>query len=247
MPRKKQNERGTNKQEIINIETKSSTFQEKQRQSKTDQISTVWRKEQKKQELKVHTELHPQHRTGFNEDKGTDPWLTTWRIITVILGTSCIILVTKVGFLIPNLFSRGEKRSRELSLLDSLCLKNNDSFCDLCSHDWIAFGNNFYLFFRGTKTWAESKSACEELNSYLLDIDSRAELENLLLFEINGWILFKTDAINRSLRKNYIKIHQTLFNDSEKKNHSCHYLSGNQFSAGDCSSKKAYTCEFNLQ
>lgn len=71
MPRKKQNERGTNKQEIINIETKSSTFQEKQRQSKTDQISTVWRKEQKKQELKVHTELHPQHRTGFNEDKGT--------------------------------------------------------------------------------------------------------------------------------------------------------------------------------
>eukprot|EP00073_Rattus_norvegicus_P036140 XP_008761549.1 PREDICTED: killer cell lectin-like receptor family I member 2 isoform X1 [Rattus norvegicus] len=224
MPRKKQNERGTNKQEIINIETKSSTFQEKQRQSKTDQISTVWRKEQKKQELKVHTELHPQHRTGFNEDKGTDPWLTTWRIITVILGTSCIILVTKVGFLIPNY-----------------------SFCDLCSHDWIAFGNNFYLFFRGTKTWAESKSACEELNSYLLDIDSRAELENLLLFEINGWILFKTDAINRSLRKNYIKIHQTLFNDSEKKNHSCHYLSGNQFSAGDCSSKKAYTCEFNLQ
>lgn len=247
MPRKKQNERGTNKQEIINIETKSSTFQEEQRPSKTDQISTVWRKEQKKQELKVHTELQPQHRTGFNEDKGTDPWLTTWRMITVILGTSCIILVTKVGFLIPNLFSRGEKQSREPSLLDSPYLKNNGSSCDHCSHDWIAFGNNFYLFFHGTKTWAESKSACEKLNSHLLDIDSGAELENLLLFEINGWILVKMDGTNRSsLWKNDIKIQNILFNDSEKKIYSCHYLRGSQFVADDCSSKKPYTCEFNI-
>ncbi|XP_028617143.1 killer cell lectin-like receptor subfamily I member 2 isoform X2 [Grammomys surdaster] len=173
MHKKRQNEPGTIKQEIINIGTESFTFQEKQRPLKTDQRSTVWKEEQKKQELKV---LRAQLRTGFNTDKGTDPWLTTWQMITVILGISCIILVTKVGLLIPSLFSRGENQSREISLLNPLRCNNDDSSCDLCSCDWIAFGNHFYHIFHGTKTWAESQSACEELNSHLVIIDSEEEL-----------------------------------------------------------------------
>ncbi|XP_021047324.1 killer cell lectin-like receptor subfamily I member 2 [Mus pahari] len=225
MHKKKQNEHGTSKQEIINIGTESSIFQEKQRPAKTDQRSTMWREEQKKQELKVHRTLHPQLRTGIDVGKGTDPWLTTWRMITVILATSCIILVTKVGFLIPSLFSRGEKQSRKFSLLDALCFKKDDWSCDLCSSDWIAFGNNFYRVFCETKTWAESQSACEELNSHLVIIDSKAELENLLLFEMDGWILHKMDGTNRScLWGNDIKIQNTLINDSEKKNYICNYL-----------------------
>lgn len=46
----------------------------------------------------------------------------------------------------------------------------------LCSLDWIAFGNNFYHSFREIKTWADSQSSCEELNSHLVEIDSKAEL-----------------------------------------------------------------------
>ncbi|XP_076796775.1 killer cell lectin-like receptor subfamily I member 2 isoform X1 [Arvicanthis niloticus] len=234
MHKKKQNERGTNKQEIINIGTQSFTFQEKQRPLKTNQRSTVWREEQKKQELKVHRALHPQLRTGFDAGKGTDPWLATWQMITVILGASCIILVTKVGLLIPSLYSRGENQSREISFLDPLCCNNDDCFCDLCSRDWIALGNNFYQVFRGMKTWAESQSACEELNSHLVIIDSKEELEILLLFEIHGWILLKLNGTNRIY-------------DSEKKNNSCHYLRGNQFIPDDCSARKPYTCEFNTR
>jgi hypothetical protein len=52
-----------------------------------------------------------------------------------------------------------------------------DSSCDFCSSDWIAFGNNFYCVFReNSKTWVESQSACEELNSHLVIIDSKAEV-----------------------------------------------------------------------
>lgn len=168
-------------------------------------------------------------------------------MITVILATLCIILVTKVGFLIPSLFSKGEKQSRKFSLLDPLCDRNDDS-CDFCSSDWIAFGNNFYCVFReNTKTWAESQSACEELNSHLVIIDSKAEVEILLLFEMNGWILHRMDGTNRSwLWRNDIKIRNTLMNDSEKKNHSCHYLRGNIFMPDECSAKKSYICEFNI-
>lgn len=225
MHKKKHIKHGTNKQEIINIGTKSPTFQEKQRPSKTDQRSTVWREEQKKQELKVHRIFHPQPRTGFDVGKGIDPWLTTWQMITVILATLCIILVTKVGFLIPSYSS-----------------------CDFCSSDWIAFGNNFYCVFReNSKTWVESQSACEELNSHLVIIDSKAEVENLLLFEMDGWILHRMDGTNSSrLWGNDIKIRNTLMNDSEKKNHSCHYLRGNIFMPDECSAKKTYICEFNI-
>ncbi|XP_052030990.1 killer cell lectin-like receptor subfamily I member 2 [Apodemus sylvaticus] len=247
MHKKKQIEQGMNKQEIINIGTKSTTFQEKQRPSKTDQRSTVWREEQKKKELKTHRALHLPLRTGFNAGKGTDPWWKTWRMITVILTISFFILLIKVGFLIPSLFSRGEQQSRKITPLDPLCCKSDDSSCDHCSCDWIGFGNNLYHGFRGSKTWAESKSACEELNSHLVIIDSKAELENLLLFEMDGWILLKINGTNRSwLWEKGINIQNTLINDSEKKNHNCHYLHGNLFIDGNCSYKKSYTCEFNI-
>ncbi|XP_060239356.1 killer cell lectin-like receptor subfamily I member 2 [Meriones unguiculatus] len=207
----KQNELGTNKQEFINIGPESSTFQEKQGCFRTDQRANVWREEQKKQELKVHGALSLQQSTVFVRGKGTDPQLRTWRLITVFLGTACIILIIKVSFLLPNLFPRGEKQSKETSLLDFLCHKNADRSCHHCSRDWIAFGNNFYHHVPEIKTWADSQSACEELNSHLVEIDSKAELENLLLFEISGWIHLRTDEFNGSwLWKNDTKTQQTL-------------------------------------
>lgn len=51
-----------------------------------------------------------------------------------------------------------------------------DGACYLCSLDWIAFGNNFYHSFREIKTWADSQSSCEEWNSHLVEIGSKAEL-----------------------------------------------------------------------
>ncbi|GAB1291347.1 Killer cell lectin-like receptor H1 [Apodemus speciosus] len=115
---------------------------------KQHQRSTVWREEQKKQELKTHRSLHPQLRTGFSVGKGTDPSLKTWRMITLILAISFIILVIKVGFLIPS--------------------SERSAFLILC-------------------------------------------LENLLLFEMDGWILFKWDGANQSrLWENGMKIQNTL-------------------------------------
>lgn len=51
-----------------------------------------------------------------------------------------------------------------------------DGACYLCSLDWFAFGNNFYHRFREIRTWADSQSSCEEWNSHLVEIDSKAEL-----------------------------------------------------------------------
>ncbi|KAK7802141.1 hypothetical protein U0070_008779, partial [Myodes glareolus] len=68
-----------------------------------------------------------------------------------------------------------QEQSRENLLLDPLLPKEEDGTCYLCSLDWIAFGNNFYHSFREIKSWADSQSSCEEWNSHLVEIDSKAE------------------------------------------------------------------------
>lgn len=51
-----------------------------------------------------------------------------------------------------------------------------DVSCNLCSYDWIALGNSYYHSFNETKTWEESWTACAELGSHLVKIDTEGEL-----------------------------------------------------------------------
>ncbi|XP_021047323.2 killer cell lectin-like receptor subfamily I member 1 [Mus pahari] len=237
-----------NNQDVTYTELKTHKSPRKHRIPTAKQSPVVLCEEQLKYaELTFHRTPQPQPRKQAVGRKRQGPKSTVWRVVTGMLGALCVVLMTTMGILLPKLFSSQEEQFRKTSLHLLLCPKENESSCDLCSSDWIAFGNNFYQVFRETKTWAESQSACEELNSHLVIVDSKAELENLLLFEMDGWILHKMDGTNRSwLWGNDIKIQNTLINDSEKKNHSCHYLRGNLFIPGNCSSKKSYTCEFNI-
>lgn len=215
-----------NNQDVTYTELKTCKSPWKQRIPTVKQSPVVLCEEQLKYgELTFHRTPQPQPRKQAMGRKRQGPKSTVWRAVTGMLGALCVVLMTTTGILLPKYAS-----------------------CDLCSSDWIAFGNNFYCVFKeNTKTWAESQSACEELNSHLVIIDSKAEVENLLLFEMDGWILHKMDETNRSwLWGNDIKIQNTLTNDSEKKNHSCHYLRGNLFMPDECSAKKSYICEFNI-
>ncbi|XP_021021411.1 killer cell lectin-like receptor subfamily I member 1 [Mus caroli] len=238
-----------NNQDVAYAELKTCKSPRKHRIPTAKQSPVMLCEEQLKYgELTFHRTPQPQPRKQAMGRKRQGPKSTVWRVVTGMLGAFCVLLMTTMGILLPKLFSSQEEQCRKTSLHILLCPNKNGSSCDPCSSDWIAFGNNFYCVFReNTKTWAESQSACGELNSHLVIIDSKAELENLLLFEIDGWIFHKMDGTNSSwLWENDIKIQNTLINDSEKKNHSCRYLRGNLVMPGDCSSKKSYTCEFNI-
>ncbi|XP_036037858.1 killer cell lectin-like receptor subfamily I member 1 [Onychomys torridus] len=247
MPHSKHDEYTANKQDIAFTEIKTTKPPQKKRVPKAGKSPVLLSEEQVNYaELTFHRspQLLPQKRVVRGKRQG--PKATVWRMVTGILGALCVVLMTVVGILLPKLFSSQEEQSRKSLLHLLLCPRENDSSCDLCSHDWIAFGNNFYRGFHGLKSWVDSQSACEELNSHLLEIDSKAELENILLFEIDGWILLKTDETEVSwLWENTTKIEKTRINDSEK-NHSCHYLKGTQIYSVDCSTKKPYTCKFKM-
>ncbi|XP_037059356.1 killer cell lectin-like receptor subfamily I member 1 isoform X2 [Peromyscus leucopus] len=223
MPHSKHDEYTANKQDIAYTEIKTTKSPQKQRIPKAEKRPVLLSEEQVNYaELTFHrtSELLPQKPVVGGKRQG--PKTTIWRIVTGILGALCVVLMIVVGILLPKYSS-----------------------CDLCSHDWIAFGNNFYHSFYGIKSWVHSQSACEELNSHLLEIDSKAELENMILFQFDGWILLKIDETEMSwLWENATKIEQTRINDSEK-NRSCPYLRGKDIFLDDCSSKKPFTCEFN--
>eukprot|EP00072_Mus_musculus_P036947 XP_006506426.1 PREDICTED: killer cell lectin-like receptor family I member 1 isoform X1 [Mus musculus] len=244
----KRREYTANNQDVTYTELKTCKSPWKHRIPTVKQSPVVLCEEQLKYgELTFHRTPQPQPRKQAMGRKRQGPKSTVWRVVTGMLGALCVVLMTTTGILLPKLFSSQEEQCRKTSLHPLRCPKD-DASCDLCSSDWIAFGNNFYCVFKeNTKTWAESQSACEELNSHLVIIDSKAEVENLLLFEMDGWILHKMDGTNSSwLWRNDIKIQNTLTNDSEKKNHSCHYLRGNLFMPDECSAKKSYICEFNI-
>ncbi|XP_051011413.1 killer cell lectin-like receptor subfamily I member 1 [Acomys russatus] len=238
-----------NKQDIVYTEIKTCKSPQKQRIPPAKQSPAVLSEELvvNYAKLSFHRTrlLQPQKQVVRRKRQGSKS--TVWRVVTAMLGALCVVLVTTMGILLPKLFSRQEEQSRKNSLHPLLCPMKNNGSCPLCSSDWVAFGNNFYHVFRGMKTWADSQSACEELNSHLVEIDSKAELENLLLFAIDGWILLKMNETDWSWLWGFdTATQQTLINDSGKKNHSCHYLSRKQIYPGDCPSKKSYTCEFNI-
>ncbi|KAM7335575.1 killer cell lectin-like receptor subfamily I member 1 [Alexandromys fortis] len=247
MPQRKHHENTANKQEISYTEIKTAKSTKKQRKPKAKQSSVMLSEEQLSYAEvtfhRTHQLLSPKQ---VVRGKRQGPKTTVWKIVTGILATLCVVLMTTVGILLPKLFS-SQEQSRESSPLHPLLPKEEDGARYLCSLDWFAFGNNFYHRIHEIRTWADSQSSCEEWNSHLVEIDSKAELENLLLFEIQGWIILNIDETDGSwLCENGTKIQQTRINDSEKKNHNCHYLNGKQFFLEDCSSKKAYTCEFNM-
>ncbi|XP_005087199.2 killer cell lectin-like receptor subfamily I member 1 isoform X1 [Mesocricetus auratus] len=248
MPHGKHHENTGNKEDITYAEVKMTKSPQIQRIPKAKQSPVMLSEEQLNYaELTFQRtpQLLPPKRVVRGKREGSKT--TVWRMVTGILVALCVVLITTIGILLPKLLSRQEEQCRKCLLHDHLCPKEDNDTCDLCSQNWTAFGNNFYQVFREIKTWADSQSSCKELKSHLVEIDSKAELENLLVFGIDGWILLKTNETDGSwLWENGTKIEQILINDSEKKNHSCPYFSGNRFYPTDCSSKKSYTCEFNI-
>ncbi|XP_075838671.1 killer cell lectin-like receptor subfamily I member 1 isoform X3 [Microtus pennsylvanicus] len=242
MPHNKHHEHTANKQDISYTEIKTAKSTKKQRKPKAKQRSVMLSEEQLNY-AEVTFDRTPQLLSPKRVVRGKrqGPKTTIWKIVTGILGALCVVLMTTVGILLPKLFS-SQEQSRKSSPLHPLLPKKEDGACYNCSLDWFAFGNNFYHSFREISTWADSQSSCKKWNSHLVEIDSKAELENLLMFEIQGWIKLNIDETGGSwLCENGTKIQQTRINDSEKKNHSCHYLNGKQFFLEDCSTKKAYT------
>ncbi|XP_046302434.1 killer cell lectin-like receptor subfamily I member 1 isoform X1 [Marmota monax] len=244
MPQNKQNECILNKEEINYTEIIFFKSQQKRR-PKEKQDSVISNEETVNYvPLKINRTSQLKHKKLFVREK-KDPESTAWLVIAGILVVLCMVLLTTVGVLLSNLLSRREEQNRKVSTTSS---KDNECSCDLSSHNGIGFGNSYYHVSNETKTWPKSYTACVELNSRLLKIQTQELLDLLSTFGMSGWIDHKMCEIDWfPLMKNCTKMNESQVQLMKKKNKNCAYISGKYIYPENCSSRKFYICEFNIQ
>ncbi|XP_027670897.1 C-type lectin domain family 7 member A-like [Falco biarmicus] len=98
-----------------------------------------------------------------------------WRLATVVLGVFCISSVAAVGVL-------AARRHK----------------CIPCPENWLQHGENCYHFSKEWKTWQESKTRCSALDSRLLKIESKEELD----FTMRSAELYGSDSFWIGLSRN---------------------------------------------
>ncbi|XP_047407690.1 killer cell lectin-like receptor subfamily I member 1 [Sciurus carolinensis] len=243
MPQNKQNECILNKKEANYTEIKFFKCQQKRRIPKEKQGPIISSEEPVNYvQLKFIRTSHLQHKKCFVRGK-KDPESAAWKVISGILGVLCMVLLTTVGVLLSNLLSRREKQNKTISTLSS---KNNECSCDLSFHNWIGFGNSYYHFFNEAKTWPESRTACMELNSHLLRIETQEELDVLSTFGMVGWLGLKMNETDGSwLWEDGTDVKKSLIPLMGKENQNCAYIRGKYTYSENCSCRNIYICEFN--
>lgn len=174
----KQNKDVVNKQELTYTELKMSKSQQKQKTPKKNQSNVISSEQVTYVEIKFPRTSHLQRRKQLfrKNRKVLDHQSTAWQVVTASLGILCVALMTTVGVLLANLFSSREDQNQKISPVPTLSSEDDKCSYDLCSTDWIGFGNSYYCLFNKPKTWAESHVACAELNSHLLKLDIKEEL-----------------------------------------------------------------------
>ncbi|XP_060270206.1 killer cell lectin-like receptor subfamily I member 1 isoform X1 [Ovis aries] len=270
MLKSKQNKGIVNKQEVIYAEPKFSKSQQ-QKISKTNQRNVQSREQQVDyMELKF-PRSHLQHRKQ-KKGKVLHHRSIVWQVITASLGTLCVALLTTVCVLLANLYSNKEDRNQKLSPVPTLSSKNGELLilgkmrkmtqenarrpkvlciiecsCDHCSAHWIGFGSSYYHLSSKTKTWMESHAACEELDTHLLKIDIKGELEILSMLGVKGWIGLKMNETSESwLWEDGTAVTENLFEFLKMEKDGCAYIDGIYVYAAKCSSGKSYVCEFSV-
>ncbi|KAM9684178.1 killer cell lectin-like receptor subfamily I member 1 isoform 2-T4 [Dama dama] len=144
-------------------------------------------------------------------------------------------------------FSNKEDPNQKISPVPTPSSKNDECSCDRCSTHWIGFGSSSYYLSCKAKTWVESHAACEELNTHLLKIDIKAELELLSMLEVKGWIGLKINETSESwLWEDGTTVIENLFGFLKMEKDGCAYIEGNYVYPANCSSGKSYVCEFTV-
>ncbi|KAJ7316250.1 hypothetical protein JRQ81_002412, partial [Phrynocephalus forsythii] len=98
-----------------------------------------------------------------------------WRPAAVALGIFCLALLGAagtLGFKVLQASHRVSSQNENLTLQKTICSP--------CPEKWLQRGENCYFFTTKWNSWEEGKTQCTTLNSRLLKIENKEELEFIL-------------------------------------------------------------------
>lgn len=103
-----------------------------------------------------------------------------------------MLLMTTISVLFVMLFPSIEEQNQNISLDPTPPSENDECSYYRCLDHWIGYGKSCYHISNIPKTWEESRTACAELQSHLMKIEMKEELEILSsVLDMNGWIGLK--------------------------------------------------------
>ncbi|XP_042304283.1 oxidized low-density lipoprotein receptor 1 [Sceloporus undulatus] len=200
-----------------------------------------------------------------------------WRSVAVSLGILCLVLLGAAGTMGFKAMQASQKMSSQndnltlqkemlenlLTKLDVLQAKNQNLSetlqqlsnhrgrqCSPCPEKWLQRGENCYFLSAKWNTWEESKTQCITLNSRLLKIETKEELEFILesAQSYNSyWIgLFRSRAGGPWIWEDNSTFITDLFNipDTGSSNYPiCVSIQGGNLIASDCLGYRFCICE----
>ncbi|XP_034791237.1 C-type lectin domain family 7 member A isoform X3 [Pan paniscus] len=150
-----------------------------------------------------YTQLHFDSRSNTRiavvSEKGSCAASPPWRLIAVILGILCLVILVIAVVLgtmaiwrsnsgsntlengyFPSRNKENHSQPTQSSLEDSVtptkAVKTTEVLSSPCPPNWIIYEKSCYLFSMSLNSWDGSKRQCSQLGSNLLKIDSSNEL-----------------------------------------------------------------------
>ncbi|XP_011518953.1 natural killer cells antigen CD94 isoform X6 [Homo sapiens] len=103
---------------------------------------------------------------------------TLWRLISGTLGIICLSLMSTLGILLKNSFT---KLSIEPAFTPGPNIElQKDSDCCSCQEKWVGYRCNCYFISSEQKTWNESRHLCASQKSSLLQLQNTDELQDFM-------------------------------------------------------------------
>ncbi|XP_039770378.1 killer cell lectin-like receptor subfamily B member 1B allele A [Ornithorhynchus anatinus] len=174
----------------------------------------------------------------------TDSRSSGWRLIAGILGILCLGLVATVTPLAFETLSNQEPNNTSSSYSNTT--SPNECHCGPCPVNWMNYRNTCYFASVENKTWQDSHKACVSLNSSLVKIDSKEELDFFNSLYLYHWI-----GLNRSQNAGSWQwtdgslLSSGLFDINQKSSGGDCIAYGSRTSghAENCTTVKNYICE----
>ncbi|KAM6384293.1 oxidized low-density lipoprotein receptor 1-like [Alca torda] len=202
-----------------------------------------------------------------------------WRLATVALGVFCLSSVVAAGvlaarfILVCHLVREREENftlqkalmeslNQQLELLQAQNLNLTETVkqlatsrghkCIPCPENWLQYGEDCYYFSKEWKTWQESKAQCSALESRLLKIESKEELDFVMrsaqfYSSYSFWIgLSRNGTEGPWLWEDGSAFSPDLFQiqrGSSSPSLDCVWLQGANIDAARCGEYKFYICE----
>ncbi|XP_035304772.1 natural killer cells antigen CD94-like [Cricetulus griseus] len=112
--------------------------------------------------------------------------IALWRLMSVIFGIKCLLLMATLGFLMKNSFTIWS--IQPIPSPTSIVELQEVSKCCACLEKWIGYQCHCYFISKEGKSWEESRDFCASKNSSLLQLKTKNEMSFMNSSQSHFWI-----------------------------------------------------------